>query len=367
MKSEIIYKIDKLKECFIEENDDSSKDYQYDFTSNVKTMLLKEDVNFIYNRAKGGYNKIYYGAPGCGKSYLVQKQLKDNNVPSCNIVRTTFHQEYTNTDFVGQIIPIVSKEIDPNDFTKTIDKISYEFNPGPFVVALEKAMKSNDMIYLIIEEINRGNAASIFGDIFQLLDRVKDINSETYSESEYPITNVNVQKYLGLTKEDTIIIPSNLTIYATMNSSDQSVFTLDTAFKRRWSFEQISNDIEKDDEHEYKHWKIPGSGVTWEKFLTRINNEILKYKVSNSSSEDKRLGKYFVSKDCLTEKQKIILECESEASEFAYKVLEYIWDDVCKYGQNDWFDTNKYRTLEELINGFKREGLAIFPNIKFDE
>ena len=99
-----------------------------------------------------------------------------------------------------------------------------------------------------------------------------------------------------------------------------------------------------------------------------MNDKILRFKVENSSSEDKRLGKYFVTKDCLTINQNDFTEQgKSAAKNFAYKVLEYIWNDVCKYGQSDWFDTDKYRTLEELIDGFMTEGLSIFPHINFNE
>jgi hypothetical protein len=162
------------------------------------------------------------------------------------------------------------------------------------------------------------------------------------------------------------VIPSNLTILATMNTSDQSVFTLDTAFKRRWSFEQISNNIKKDNEHKYKHWYIPGTEVTLETFLTVINDEILKHKIT---SEDKRMGKYFVSKDCLTETVCNIVYVQVEAEKFAYKVLEYIWNDVCKISKDDWFDTSELLTLEDLIDAFvnpKEEGpLAVFKTISF--
>lgn len=342
MNREIINKIDELRKCY------------------------ESEPNTI-EKTKGGFNKIYYGAPGCGKSYLVNKLLDDALVDNKNRIRVTFHPEYSNTDFIGQIIPTLSEYVDSSTGEKK-QKVTYVFNPGPFSIALKRAYETEEMVYLIIEEINRGNAAAIFGDLFQLLDRVKDVTSLNFSQSEYPINNPNVQKYLGLSELDSIVIPSNLTILATMNTSDQNVFTLDTAFKRRWSFEQISNDIAKDTTHSYKNWFIPGTNITWEKFLTKLNDKILKFKVENSTSEDKRLGKYFVTKDCLTESAVDGTgTCSSQAYNFAYKVLEYIWNDVCKYGQSDWFDVEKYRTLEELIEGFMNEGLAIFPHINFNE
>ena len=154
------------------------------------------------------------------------------------------------------------------------------------------------------------------------------------------------------------VIPSNLTILATMNTSDQSVFTLDTAFKRRWSFEQISNNIKKDTDHKYKNWYVPGTNVTLETFLTVINAEILKHKIT---SEDKRMGKYFISKDCLTEMPCDIQDVKTQAEMFAYKVLEYIWNDVCKIGKDEWFDTVSITTLEDLIDAFVEPDAGVSP------
>lgn len=315
------------------------------------------------SKAKGGYNKIYYGAPGCGKSFFVDNVVLkeagiEQNDSDNRRFRTTFHPDFANSDFVGQIMPKVED-----------DKVTYIFNPGPFALALKRAYQTEKMVYLVVEEINRGNASAIFGDLFQLLDRVKDSSKDNYGESEYEITNVNLQEFLS--KElgmefNSIKIPTNLTILATMNSSDQNVFTLDTAFKRRWAFEQISNDIDADTGHPYKNWFIPGSNITWAKFLKKINEKILEFKISNSSSEDKRLGKYFVTKDCLTETAKVIGDCEAEANNFAYKVLEYLWNDVCKLNPEAMFDISKNQTLEDLIEDFKKEQLNVFPNIDFN-
>ena len=351
MNGEILNKIDELRDCFEDDRDSSQS-----------------------NAMKGGYNKYYYGAPGCGKSFYVQKMLEEYGVIEDDIFRVTFHPEYSNSDFVGQILPTIEDVVDDSG-AKIGEKVKYIFNPGPFTKALLRSYQVDNMVYLVVEELNRGNASAIFGDLFQLLDRVDEVDDPRFSESRYPITNVNVHKYIKdelakLGKEfrdHDIIIPSNLTILATLNTSDQNVFTLDTAFKRRWLAEGLSNDIEKDTDHKYKAWFIPGTNITWEKFLTKLNDKILDYKVENSTSEDKRLGKYFVNKSCLTETAKVIGDCKDEANNFAYKVLEYIWNDVCKYGQSDWFNTKKYRTLEELLDGFMTEQLAVFETIDFNE
>lgn len=167
--------------------------------------------------------------------------------------------------------------------------------------------------------------------------------------------------------ENGIYIPSNLFIYATMNTSDQNVFTLDTAFKRRWTFRQISNKFTA--EHPYKDYYIPGTSVTWEAFLNKLNTEILDSSVYNSTNEDKRLGIYFVSKDMLSETIDLGEKGGSKAIQFAYKVLEYIWNDVCRIGRDDWFDTDIYKTLEDLIDGFMNldDPLSVFKNIDFGE
>ena len=295
---------------------------------------------------KSGINLIVYGTPGCGKSYYVQHTLlykggyrfDDNGINCLDAIRTTFFQDYTNTDFVGQIMPVVNAD----------KSVTYEFNPGPFTLALNKAIQNPDRpIALVIEELNRGNAASIFGDIFQLLDRDN-------GTSVYNITNVNIQKYLEeqnpTMKFDFIKLPSNLSIFATMNTSDQNVFTLDTAFKRRWKFEKIKNTFLAD--HGFKESFIPGMDMDWEEFCNSINEFIVNDK-NFINSEDKQLGVYFVDEKGL---RKVQGDGSTEESrkEFAYKVFEYLWDDVAKYDREKWF--NNIKTLDTLIDKYVAEG-----------
>ncbi|GEM_PF-5410027 len=358
---------------YLAKNDALYADLETEINQILQEANGQENPATIVRPATGGINKIFYGAPGCGKSRYVADLLRDANVSDDNVVRVTFHPEYTNVDFIGQILPTIEQDEDGNDIVK------YIFNLGSFSLALQKAYNTTDMVYLIIEEINRGNAAAIFGDMFQLLDRERDTEKPNFSASEYPVSNPNLQKYLiGKVENETIkanlengiYIPSNLTIFATMNSSDQNVFTLDTAFKRRWSFEQISNDIERDTTHAYKGWYVPGTDKTWETFLTRLNDKILDYKIHNQTNEDKRLGKYFVTQDCLTEQIQDIADVQDAAMAFAYKVLEYTWNDVCKIGREEWFDTEKYKTLEQLIDAFMAPAdgetpLSVFQNITF--
>lgn len=149
-----------------------------------------------------GYNKIYYGIPGCGKSYYIENTVLDGVDKKNNVFRTTFYLDYSNSDFIGQIYPVVDDD----------DKVKYEPIPGPFTKALERALTNKgEMIYLVIEEINRGNAAAIFGDTFQLLDRLKENkNGCVIGDSEYPISNAFIEDYLR--KQGVEFTPGNIYI-----------------------------------------------------------------------------------------------------------------------------------------------------------
>jgi hypothetical protein len=302
----------------------------------------------------GAENIVVYGTPGCGKSYYVEnKLLADIGVSQDNRIRTTFFLDYTNTDFVGQILPRVYSD----------KSVTYEFNPGPFTIALRKAIENpRENVALIIEELNRGNAASIFGDIFQLLDRSKKTENRQQGQSVYDITNVNIQGYLnsifaGRYVFDKISIPGNLYIVATMNTSDQNVFTLDTAFKRRWQFEKLKNYFK--DDHKYKDYLVPGmNGVTWEKLVNDLNTFIVN-NATTLSSEDKQIGVYFVTDDMLC---KVDEEAtEDKKKKFAYKLLEYLWDDVAKFAREDWFGSD-IKSLDQLIEQYMVNGERVFSN-----
>ena len=291
--------------------------------------LLVEWINSMeLNSVKVAENILLYGVPGCGKSHEIKtKYCSDDNY----MERVVFHPDYTYSDFVGQVMPI-------SDGTN----ISYPFIPGPFTRILRKATKpenKDNMYYLVIEEINRGNAPAIFGDIFQLLDR------NIKGESEYGITNADIAEKVYGDKEQKVKIPGNLTILATMNSSDQNVFTLDTAFKRRWKMRSIKNDIEG-----CKHGdiKICGTSISWKEFATKINEIIIELGKDNLGSEDNRLGAYFVKRETL-----------NNPEEFAEKVLMYLWNDAIKYDRDKVF-VSTYRTLDELIDGFKKDKFNVF-------
>ncbi len=279
-------------------------------------------------------NLIIYGIPGCGKSYKLQEDyLNSFNVD--NIVRTTFHPEYSNTDFVGQVRPV-----------KNGLNLDYEFIPGPFTKALELAF-SNEKVALVIEEINRGNAAAIFGDIFQLLDR------DSKGDSEYKIDNKNICDYLSKKgfKGNKIYIPGNLYIYATMNTSDQNVFKLDTAFKRRWEYERLTNEDTKKYIKDFIVFNDGTKDISWSIFIEKINDII---KNNDDISGDRQIGNFFYQ------------GIDKDLKRFANKVLEYIYNDICKYGgKDDIFDVNKYKSFDDIYNGFIN-GENVFKDKLFD-
>ena len=306
---------------------------QKKITSEGNNCDGKSGIHSKHNCSSVGINKIFYGTPGCGKSYYVENTVLSQEGINKNFVyRTTFYQDYTNTDFVGQIRPKINNQ----------GNVTYEFNPGPFTLALKNAFENpNENVALIIEELNRGNVPNIFGDIFQLLDRQKN------GTSRYRITNVNIQDYLknkSSYKKDYIEIPKNLFIFATMNTSDQNVFTLDTAFKRRWKFKKIDNIFLKEDKIGNKY--VPGlKNINWEKFVKTINKHIIKHATS-LSAENKQLGKYFVDEDLLMNDEND--ENDEKLEEFAYKVFEYLWTDVTKFNRSDWF-VDDIKSLDDLI------------------
>ena len=378
---------------------------------------------------------IYYGVPGSGKSHTVdgeinkklskynERKTEDNKITYDNqVTRVVFHPDYGNADFIGQIMPKIREG----------HGVDYVFKPGPFSQILRKAYLNSDKPYfLIIEEINRGNAAAIFGEMIQLLDRIKENKDKSgYSTgwSSYSIWNDDVNDYIrdinaynkfehsGCVKvnhpkdmldgngnpadspdengkkeidfssatsysslelilqgfdykqtfrESTAIrLPPNLSIYATMNTSDQNVFTLDNAFQRRWEMKQISNDLAHDDstaDTTKQYDQIIGdTNVKWGEFREVINEIIMQSAEENglSSMEDKRLGGWFITPKKLDDNENSKAVITKNA--FAEKVLKYLWDDAFKFDRKAHFGNVK--TLEKLIENFDTEGFNIFAD-----
>lgn len=250
---------------------------------------------------------IYYGCPGTGKSHQVKdkteglegtKTIKFDD-GTTNVFRTTFHPDYDYSTFVGCYKPVKENGV-----------LDYKFVPQVFTNAYVTAKKHPDTpIYLIIEEINRGNCAQIFGDLFQLLDRENGV-------SKFPIdAEEELMKYLRdeaeLEDYRKIALPDNFNIYATMNTSDQSLFPMDSAFKRRWEMKYIKIDYDnKDADYTFK---VNGADYHWLEYLPCINDKI----TLATDSEDKQMGEFFIRSNMT-------------ATEFKNKVMFYLWNDVCK-------------------------------------
>lgn len=359
---------------------------------------LDKNMVFHKNDDKNPLQTIYYGAPGTGKSYKVKSEILAG-VPEENIFRTTFHPDYDFASFVGcykptkekmplldhaQLLNVFGTISEPHKLCKigflyweSFDKIdnktqflkdcgketqspelnagidmgknfqqnnssiTYSFIPQVFTKAYIKAWKEMKQenpqpVYLVIEEINRGNCAQIFGDIFQLLDR----NESGYSE--YPIDiDEDLKNYLvkelgayseGI-KNGKLCLPPNLNLLATMNTSDQSLFPMDSAFKRRWDWEFVpirySKDEAKDEKDNFHTFEIEigGKKYKWTDFLKNVNAKIL----SVTDSEDKQMGEYFIKKSV-------------EQKTFINKVMYYLWSEV---GKDMYNTTNALFTLPE--------------------
>ena len=339
------------KETIVSGENGTIKDY---------TKIHQVDENLNISQELCSFNQIFYGVPGCGKSYKIKTILEKNNIPNNQTEKILFYPDYNYTDFIGQLEPKIIR-----DNGKNKNEITYEFNPGPFSIILKKALTNPNKNYvLVIDEINRGNAPAIFGDIFQLLDRCES------GESEFSITNKTISDYLkdggiGIKTSDVkyIKIPKNLYIFGTMNTSDQNVFTLDTAFKRRWNFEKLSNKFNKENKKDQEQYnkKIAGlENITWGIFQETINSALnQKLKEYGINGEDKQLGKYFAKDDELNNKCK-----------FAYKVLMYLWDDAVKLDRNILFNENDemLQTLDDVIDGFLgQKGINIFSKDIIDK
>lgn len=320
---------------------------------------------------------IYYGAPGTGKSFKVDKQLiekyPDEEALDFHTARVVFHPDYTYSDFVGSIRPVKPEG----------KSLTYEFVAGPFSELLKKCfLYSEEEFYLVLEEINRGNAAAIFGDLFQLLDR-----DDKTGKSSYRINNPDIAGFLkkdkrlvSLFTNDKVWLPSNFNIVCTMNTADQNVFVLDSAFKRRFSEEYIEIDFSKLTK-ELKEATAVFNGTTdlqqlfantnlknfidklaennelnrdWPTFAQIVNyiiDDINEESGSEQISEDKKLGPFFVSvKDLKSRKN------------FINKVLHYLKQDVFKYV--DFYFTESYQTIHskyinetaDIFNLLKRQG-----------
>lgn len=386
--------------------------------------------------------RIFFGAPGTGKSYSLNEEAKSLvSNKSNHIERVTFHPDYTYAYFVGSYKPIMKQsdiacldddskkvlsvlnnrtittqekydalyesfkstdgltrlpiilglyfddsfETKKEDGTKASnnnsvernhgrairkyvqllseesykEKIAYEYVPGPFIRLLVKALQNPEAPYvLIVEEINRANVAAVFGDVFQLLDRNND------GESEYSITTTAdmrayLQRELGKDKDVTTIkIPSNLFIWATMNSADQGVYPMDTAFKRRWTFSYYGLDDEENNLSAAAikpRFELGKSNklISWNSLRKAINDELSTD--TYNINEDKLMGPFFLKEEALKDNTSF-----NEA--FKNKVLMYLFDDVVKQKRRSFFNCENSNRYSSICNAFDREGIKIFPD-----
>ena len=262
--------------------------------------------------------------------------------------RVTFHPNYSYAQFVGTYKP-VQDSADEN-------QIKYEYIPGPFMrIYIAAKQNPSQNFLLLIEEINRANVAAVFGDVFQLLDRDENGNSE------YPVAaSEDIKKYLAKNGiyEDELKIPSNMYIWATMNSADQGVFPMDTAFKRRWEFEYIGID---ENEDKVKGYEIPISAtkkVNWNDLRKAINNKLITLGIN----EDKLLGPFFLSKTVL---DSALDKGMDFVKLFESKVLMYLFEDAAKMKAKQLFNVDEKKFIySEVCKKFELEGLKVF---KFNE
>ena len=320
-------------------------------------------VNFHTGyRSPFARNRILFGAPGTGKSYTLNHEKDELLADGGEYERVTFHPNYSYANFVGTYKPVPQKDSDGKD------AITYSYVPGPFMRTYVKALQNSKTdtpkpFLLVIEEINRANVAAVFGDVFQLLDRGDN------EVSEYPIqATEDIKKYLaspdvlGGSPEDyaEIRIPDNMFIWATMNSADQGVFPMDTAFKRRWDFTYLGID---DSETGIIGKKvILGQGeyrriVEWNMLRKAINAELISYKVN----EDKLMGPYYISKKNLPEGE--MFDPEAFIRIFKNKVLMYLFDDAAKQKRPSLFagcEEGSRIQYSKICKEFDTKGVSIF-------
>lgn len=330
--------------------------------------LLKQICNNISNHQKninkGNHNDmhsqtIYFGAPGTGKSHRVKEIVKGKE---SRTERVTFHPEFDYNAFVGGYKPTMGFD----NLGKEI--IRYEFVPQAFTKVYCDAWNSlasgnDEDFYLIIEEINRGNCAEIFGDIFQLLDR----NSDYDISPSIELKEFLLDKSKGLHNKEyglqggKLKLPTNLNILATMNTSDQSLFPMDSAFKRRWDWEYIpinySKDLSENKSAEYSIVIDPSNKINWIDFIKKINKQI---EDNPNLGMDKCIGNYFVKPN---DNNEITLDT------FIHKVIFYLWNDVFKDEPKDSIFNYKYNKISyqsffPVESEGKKQVITILENLE---
>jgi len=261
-------------------------------------QALEDFLNKTHKR-----NRIVAGPPGTGKSYKINQDLKDKSIVDSQTIRMVCHPESTNAQFIGSYRPQSIK-----------GQITYGFSEGPFTKLLKRALNNPAQSYvLVIEELNRANSAAMFAEAFQLLDR----DAEGWSEHPTDLGD-DVREFLELEEDESVRLPPNFAIWATMNTADQGVFPMDTAFKRRWSFEHIGVD-EGFETWRHTPWdpQLPTANIHWQTFRLALNHALEQLEVE----EDRLIGPFFLTKRELQEPETNVVS----------KVISYLRDDVLRY------------------------------------
>ena len=330
-----------------------------DATQKTNTYQTSENA-IVYKTAMPAshfpYQRIIFGAPGTGKSFWLNEDNDELLENGGDYERVTFHPDYTYAQFVGTYKPVTDGD----------GEIKYEFVPGPFMRVYAEALKDGKSEHpvphlLIIEEINRARVASVFGDIFQLLDRNKD------GVSQYGIqASEDIKKYLAKELHRNISVcteiklPNNMFIWATMNSADQGVFPMDTAFKRRWDFEYLGVDDNEDEVNCTVELvkNRPDTKVNWNALRKAINAKLLDVCHLN---EDKLLGPFFLAKKILTaDGDGNIVDAEKFRMAFKNKVIMDLFEDAARQYRQKLFKSEISKRYSAICTAFDTSGMAIF-------
>lgn len=328
--------------------------YLIDSEDDYMKPIYNTDIDADYER-----NRIVFGAPGTGKSFELKNDCHKLMMDTAGTYeRVTFHPDYSYSQFVGTYKPVMDMDE---------KSIRYDFVPGPFMRIYVDALKSGrteapQPHLLLIEEINRAKVAAVFGDVFQLLDRDDD------GVSEYEIqASEDVRKYLASKLGGSpdnyrkIKIPNNMFIWAIMNSADQGVFPMDTAFKRRWNFEYLGINENEEKIAAIGNIKLARTDevINWNTLRKAINA-----KMSSDEfriNEDKLIGPFFLSKKIImSDELGMIVNQDRFVKAFKSKVIMYLYEDAVKQKKHNFFDGCDSSKYSSVCDAFDEKGIGIF-------